>query len=542
MRRHTRLVLIAASVFVVGAALSVVVSYGIYERESAAQRERLRANVQELRQSFTQFDYSTRLYQSEVENSLDRKLEALAGLREYIAAEPVVGWDDYHDYVSPILDRYDAITGVFWIPRVNRDALARFEQIAEESGPPDFELQYGSDGDSPSEIATWPIYYAAPLEPNRSWIGRNAATHPIFAAVFDATTEETGPWLSTSFSAEGESRPRDLFIALKLNTDGEGFSVGSGEAALHDSGLVAALIHIPSLVSSAMERVDAEPVELFLFDSDGRRIATYGDIGEEALQASRNEDDLLETLTGATYVDREIEVSADGRSWRLIFRPTEPIGVSIPDSYRQPKTAWLVAIVGMVLSIGLAALAYFLSGEMVRRKSSEERQRKLAQYDGLTGLLNRRSLSEQLQLVWSRLPGPGRTLSALMIDLDHFKSVNDTYGHASGDDVLRKLGEILREVSRQNDLAARYGGEEFCLILPDTDSAEARAAAERVRRELGAQSFETASGIALRITCSVGVASVTPTDRSPGDVLKRADGALYTAKESGRNRVSVAPE
>lgn len=95
---------------------------------------------------------------------------------------PVVEWNDYHDYISPILDRHDAITGVFWIPRVNKDALARLEQIAEESGPPGFNLQYGSD---------------------------------------DISASETGPWLSISFSAEGESRPSDLFIALNLDPDRE---------------------------------------------------------------------------------------------------------------------------------------------------------------------------------------------------------------------------------------------------------------------------------------------------------------------------------
>ena len=541
MRRHIRLLLISAAVFVVGAALSVVVSYGIYERESATQRERLRANVQEIRQSFTQFEYSTRLYQSEVQNSLDRKLEALAGLREFISGGTVVAWDDYHDYVSPILDRHEDITGVFWIPMVNKDALARFEQIADESGPPSFELQYGSDDMSASETASWPIYYPAPLEPNRNWMGRNAATHPIFAEAFGGNTKEAGPWLSISFSAEGESRPSDLFIALNLDTDGEAFTAESSEAALYESGFVAVLINVPGLVSSAIESVDAEPVELFLYDSEGRRIATYGDIGEAELQESRSDENLEASLTGATYVDREIEVSADGRSWRLIFKPTEPIGVSLPESYGQTRTAWFVVIAGMVLSIGLAALAYILIGEMMRRKSSEERQRRLAQYDELTGLLNRRSLSEQLELVWSRLHEADRTLSLLMIDLDHFKSVNDTYGHTSGDEVLRKLGEILQGVSRQNDLAARYGGEEFCLVLPDTDSAEARAAAERVCRELEAQSFEPENGVALRITCSVGVASVTATDKTPIDVLERADNALYTAKESGRNRVSVSP-
>lgn len=98
-----------------------------------------------------------------------------------------------------------------------------------------------------------------------------------------------------------------------------------------------------------IESVDAEPVELFPYDSEGRRIATYGDFGEEVLQASRSDENLEKFLTGALYVDRKVEVSAAGRYWRLIFKPTELIGVSIPESYGQTKTAWFVVIAGIGL-------------------------------------------------------------------------------------------------------------------------------------------------------------------------------------------------
>ena len=130
--------------------------------------------------------------------------------------------------------------------------------------------------------------------------------------------------------------------------------------------------------------------------------------------------------------------------------------------------------------------------------------------------------------------------SLLMIDLDHFKDVNDTYGHQDGDVVLQSLAELLRSHLRQYDTAARFGGEEFSLVLPETAPVEAAGVAERIRTAIGKMKF--AGNIEkLQITASIGVAT-TPNRKieTVDDLLRAADGALYDAKSNGRNRVEVA--
>lgn len=540
MSKKSGLVLIGAAVLVTGTILSAVVSYSIYTSEVEARGERTRANVQEIKQRFTQFEYRARLYHEAVQSSFKQKLEALSGLREYIAGSAPVSWEGFESYVSPILQRYSDIRGIFWIPTVERGALGRFEQIAENSGPPDYELRFTPE-EMPEWTAQWsPVYYLAPLEGNESWLGVNAATHPVFAGVFEAHSGDAGPWRSIAFSAEGESRPEDFFFALNLAGLWEGLRRDGDSTQLYESGFVAALINIPRLVAAAVDSLDVEPIEILLYDAEGRRVAAYGDLTDEELEASRDANQLEEITTGATYLDRELEVFEDGRNWRMIFMPSQPIdlGTTVPSA--EVGNAWIVGIVGMVLSIVAAAAVYLLIGELMRRRSAEERQRHLAQNDELTGLLNRRALSACLELEWKRRREDGRKLSVIMIDLDHFKPINDTHGHAMGDTVLTRMGELLREASRENDIAARYGGEEFCVVLPNTAAAEAHTVAERIRFQLAAQSFQTDGAESIRMTCSAGVASAIASDESAESLLRRADDALYAAKEEGRDRVVEA--
>ena len=133
----------------------------------------------------------------------------------------------------------------------------------------------------------------------------------------------------------------------------------------------------------------------------------------------------------------------------------------------------------------------------------------------------------------------GRGLSVLMLDLDHFKDVNDTLGHAAGDLVLRLLGALLPNVLRVNDLAGRVGGEEFCVLLPEVDGAHAVEVAERLRKGF-ADASETAEGLARRVTLSVGVAELHAADETLEALLLRADQALYRAKDGGRDRIEIA--
>jgi diguanylate cyclase (GGDEF)-like protein len=160
----------------------------------------------------------------------------------------------------------------------------------------------------------------------------------------------------------------------------------------------------------------------------------------------------------------------------------------------------------------------------------------MATTDGLTGCLNKRTFLDELEKKLRAAERFDRRLSLLVTDIDHFKSVNDTYGHATGDVVIKELGEILRRVKRETDIVARFGGEEFCVLCEETDADGAKHLAERVREELAETVFQTEIG-RLSVTCSLGVATFPSDASSSSELFEIADKALYAAKHAGRNRV-----
>jgi two-component system cell cycle response regulator len=181
----------------------------------------------------------------------------------------------------------------------------------------------------------------------------------------------------------------------------------------------------------------------------------------------------------------------------------------------------------------------------VRRKRYNDHLRtsvtetiEMAVTDALTGLHNRRYLDSHLKTLFDRALARRRPLSVMMTDLDRFKSINDTFGHDGGDDVLREFAARLRKNVRGIDLACRYGGEEFVVVMPDTDAPIARMVAERIRAEIERAPFTLgADGRTAKVTISIGVSTLLHGKDSIENLMKRADMALYDAKSNGRNRV-----
>jgi len=184
----------------------------------------------------------------------------------------------------------------------------------------------------------------------------------------------------------------------------------------------------------------------------------------------------------------------------------------------------------------------------IRRKRFNDRLRdsvnhtiELAVTDPLTGLNNRRYLDKHLKLLFDRAVARGRPLSVCITDIDRFKSVNDTYGHDAGDEVLKEFAARIRSTVRGADLACRFGGEEFVVVMPDTSPETAAAVAERLRYVVENNPFVLRqSGTALNITASLGIACSVHGAASAEDLVRQADRALYEAKHGGRNRVVAA--
>ncbi len=194
-----------------------------------------------------------------------------------------------------------------------------------------------------------------------------------------------------------------------------------------------------------------------------------------------------------------------------------------------PLRNHLGEVVGGIMSV--VDVTYRVEAERQLKLLNEQLQN-LAVTDGLTGLRNRRAFEEHLIQEVAEAKRFKTPLSLLMIDVDHFKQFNDTFGHSLGDEVLRTVASILSKGARQSDIVARYGGEEFAIIMPNTDLTSAMLAAERLRRTV-----EECEGFPRSITISVGVAQWVDTMQSQHDLVELADQALYRAKSSGRNRV-----
>jgi len=188
----------------------------------------------------------------------------------------------------------------------------------------------------------------------------------------------------------------------------------------------------------------------------------------------------------------------------------------------------------------LADLGAIAMDELELWRHNQELSR-AAERDGLTDLANRRAFDAALDRAWLRLQRTRQPLSLLMLDLDHFKALNDHAGHRAGDEVLRQFSRILSQAARRaDDLAARYGGEEFALILPDMNGDEALGLAKVLKAALETAAIPHPRGIDKRVTASMGLATVGADDVDSVDTLVRhADAALYDAKREGRDRIAV---
>jgi two-component system cell cycle response regulator len=175
------------------------------------------------------------------------------------------------------------------------------------------------------------------------------------------------------------------------------------------------------------------------------------------------------------------------------------------------------------------------AAQSIQRARLFEATERLATTDGLTGLVNHRTFQQRLDEHLAAAQRYGKKVSLLLTDIDHFKSVNDTYGHPVGDVVLKGVAGLLQREARTTDVAARYGGEEFALIMPETDLAGAVRTAERIRERVGEAVFRSDQG-ELKVTLSVGVATFPQDGRAKAQLVERADAGLYHAKRHGRNQ------
>ncbi|MBD3239480.1 MAG: diguanylate cyclase [Chitinivibrionales bacterium] len=260
--------------------------------------------------------------------------------------------------------------------------------------------------------------------------------------------------------------------------------------------------------------------------------------GSLGIHLEENESEPLAVLKAGETVG-ELSVIDDRPASATVVSRTEARLLAIDES-----TFWRLAEASHEFATNmLLMLAQRLRGtnsniaQHIRQRRQSEHEARL---DGLTGLHNRRWLEETLPRVVARHQRDGRPCVVIMVDIDHFKEYNDTYGHPAGDRVLAIASRVMSSNVRPTDLIARYGGEEFLVILPDTDLVGARAAAARLRDAVGRSHIRTTEGVELPpVTISLGAALLRD-GQSAEALVQTADTALYKAKRNGRNRVEIA--
>lgn len=217
--------------------------------------------------------------------------------------------------------------------------------------------------------------------------------------------------------------------------------------------------------------------------------------------------------------------------------------VEVEAMRKDGATIWLENKVRVLHKSPEEMLVVVCMRDITQRKTLERQLASLALLDGLTGIANRRAFDEAFAREWRRMHRTRLPVSLILVDVDHFKEFNDTYGHQAGDDCLRGIATAIAEtVQRPDDLVARYGGDEMVVLLPMTDAAGTRTLARRLSRRIATLCLPQI-GAAPTITC--GTATACPGgaagEHTPEDLLMAADAALYTAKHDGRNRIAAAP-
>lgn len=275
---------------------------------------------------------------------------------------------------------------------------------------------------------------------------------------------------------------------------------------------------------------------IYPIDFDGNRIGTLAMLADnEAMYAKMAQYIGLQVLASALIL-----VSLLLLSWRLQLIFTQPILELIAAMRRVARTKDYSTTLHSRHSDEFGELYRGFNAMLQDIRLRDEKLSQLATTDALTGLANRGHALEALQAMATRAQRRGESMGVILLDVDHFKHINDSHGHAAGDAVLRGIAQLLRSAIRSYDLAARYGGEEFLILCEGADLATTIEIAERIRDSVAGHAFALATAQTVRATVSLGVQAGPSTPEAALALIDAADQALYRAKQAGRNRVEGA--
>jgi len=470
----------------------------------------------------SQFERRTETAEAAVRARMASYEQVLRSAAALVAADTNVSRREWRDFIGHLgLDeRFPGIQAVGYAERVKPQDLARHTRRVRADGPSDYEVRPAGD-----RADFFPIVFNEPSnERNAKVLGFDMYSEPVRRTAMDRARDAADTAISGKLVLAGEAfrgvAPAQAGFVMYVpvfRRDARALSPAARDLAL--DGYVFSPFRAHDMMRGVLDAGMLRVLDMQVFD-DG-----------EPSQATM----LLDTrvtrgasVESAPIFNRSVRFPMPGRAWTLQF-------VSRPefDAALAADRPWPVAAAG-----SFAAMVLFLL--TISLVSAWTRAHELSMRDPLTGLYNRRYLEETIDRELPRARRLNQSVGVIVLDIDHFKLLNDTYGHDAGDIVLAKTGELLRSASRKGDIACRFGGEEFAIVLPGATLAVARTRAEDIRSTIEAMRFHFEGETIGPLTVSAGVASMPPHAQDWGFVMHQADRALYTAKQAGRNKVFAA--
>jgi diguanylate cyclase (GGDEF)-like protein len=471
----------------------------------------------------SQFERRTETAEAAIRTRLLSYEQILRSGAARIASSPGTTRREFRDFIAHLQleERFPGIQSIGFAERVKASQLEAHVKHVRTEGFPDYEVR------PPMQRGeAFPILYNEPfVGRNARVIGYDMFSEPIRRWAMERARDSADVAISGKLVLAGEAyrgtqpqQPGFVMYVPVFAKEVRSLARDEREAAL--TGFVFSPFRMHDLMRGILDDGVLQVLDMRVFDD------------AEANPAS----ELIDTRTAwrATPTDlppsfsRRVAFQMPGRLWTIQF-----------DSRPEFDAALLRARPWGALATGLST-GFVLFVLTVSLVAAWSRAHQLSMRDPLTGLYNRRYLEETMGRELPRARRLGESVGVIVLDLDHFKQLNDTYGHDAGDLVLERTGELLRAATRNSDIACRFGGEEFAVILPGATLLVARNRAEAIRASVEALRIEYEGHQLGPLTLSAGVASMPPHGQDWAYVLQQADRALYTAKQAGRNRVVAA--
>ncbi len=465
----------------------------------------------------------------------------------FFNASAEVSRRDFRQFVKPFLAHSRSIQALEWIPRVPDELKAEYEAKAREDNIPNFRFtERASQGNmvSVSHRKTYfPVYFVEPYTGNELAIGFDLASDPSRLDALNSSRDTEKLWLTEGITLVQESSNQRGFLAFLpiYQTPPPLPSIQERRKQLR--GFVLGVFRIGDILQKAISSMQPVGVEFIIFDvsapANRQFLASYSSAQNSVKQPLANE--IKQEYQGTLKLVDNFRIGE--RDWQIVATPSEGY---FGEGFNSLSQAAFIG--GLLLTCLFTAYPWLLltrykqARQYAEQISESERQLQyLATHDALTKLVNRGEFEHRLKLLLLSVQQNCGHHSLLYLDLDQFKIVNDTCGHAAGDVLLRQITQTLKQQIRKPDTLARLGGDEFAVLLENCELEDAERTAEKLRLSVQNSRFCWQDKY-FDIGVSIGVASISDTHNDIQQIMSTADMACYMAKDLGRNRIHTYVE